>query len=173
MHLPAKVNKITHLRVETSLQPGGERGLEIRILGPGAISLKIARKLLLVYFFVHKFIWEPGAFYHPACANLLFCSYFMACVTHPQYLPTLTGFSHKWAKMGFLFRGEVQKVHMLGLKVHIFGVSIPLQLILATGLGKNYKSTKASKWNFTQSSYILCCVLWYDTGRKMIVCEAQ
>ena len=31
-------------------------GLEIRILEPGAISLKIARKLLLVHFFVHKFI---------------------------------------------------------------------------------------------------------------------
>ena len=38
----------------------------------GAISLKIARKLLLVYLFVHKFIWEPGAFYHPAGPDLLF-----------------------------------------------------------------------------------------------------
>ena len=55
-------------------------GLEIRILEPGAIPLKIVRKLLLVYFFVHKFIWEPGAFYYPASANLLFCScYFKAC----------------------------------------------------------------------------------------------
>ena len=31
-------------------------GLEIRIPEPGAISLNIARKLLLVYFAVHKFI---------------------------------------------------------------------------------------------------------------------
>ena len=31
-------------------------GLEIGILQPGAISLKIARKLLLVHLFVHKFI---------------------------------------------------------------------------------------------------------------------
>ena len=49
-------------------------GLEIRILEPGAISLKIARKLLLVHIFVHKFIWEPGAFHQLAGANLLFCS---------------------------------------------------------------------------------------------------
>ena len=54
-------------------------GLAIRILGPGAIPLKITRKLFLVHIFVHKFIWEPGAFYHPAGANLLFCScYFKA-----------------------------------------------------------------------------------------------
>ena len=47
----------------------------------GAISLQIARKLLLVYFFAHKFIWEPGAFHHPAGANLLFCScFFKACL---------------------------------------------------------------------------------------------
>ena len=43
---------------------------------PGAISLKIARKLLLVHFFLHKFIWEPGAFHHPAGANLVFCSHY-------------------------------------------------------------------------------------------------
>ena len=49
-------------------------GLEMRILEPGAISLKIARKLLLVHLFVHKFIWEPGAFHHPEGANLFFCS---------------------------------------------------------------------------------------------------
>ena len=49
------------------------------ILKPGAISLKIAKKLLLIHMFVHNFIWEPGAFYHPAGANLLFCSsYFKA-----------------------------------------------------------------------------------------------
>ena len=55
-------------------------GLEIRILEPGTILPKMARKLLVVYFFVHKFIWEPGAFHHPAGANLLFCScYFKAC----------------------------------------------------------------------------------------------
>ena len=55
-------------------------GLEIRILEPEVISVKIARKLLLFFFFVHKFIWEPGAFYLPASANLLFCScYFKAC----------------------------------------------------------------------------------------------
>ena len=28
--------------------------------------------MLLVHFFVNKFIWESGAFYHPAGANLLF-----------------------------------------------------------------------------------------------------
>ena len=44
-------------------------GLEIRILKLGAISLKIARKLPLVYFFMHRFIWEPGA--HPASTNWL------------------------------------------------------------------------------------------------------
>ena len=54
-------------------------GLEIKILEP----MKIVRKLLLVHFFVHKFIWEPvWAFHHPVSANLLFCScYFKAC-TH-------------------------------------------------------------------------------------------
>ena len=35
-------------------------GLEIQILEPGAITLKIYRKLLLVHFFVHKFISEPA-----------------------------------------------------------------------------------------------------------------
>ena len=59
----------------------GQGRVDIRIPEPGAISLKIARKLLLVYIFVHKFIWEPEAFYHPADANLLFCScYFKARV---------------------------------------------------------------------------------------------
>ena len=57
-------------------------GREIRILEPGAVSLKVARKLLLVYLFVQRFIWEPGAFHHPAGANLLFCScYFKACLS--------------------------------------------------------------------------------------------
>ena len=39
--------------------------LEIRILEPGAISLKIARKLPLVHFLVHKFIWEFGYYTTP------------------------------------------------------------------------------------------------------------
>ena len=55
-------------------------GLEIRIPEPGAISLKIARKLLLVHFIVNNLFREPGTFYHPPGANFLFWSfYFKAC----------------------------------------------------------------------------------------------
>ena len=61
-------------------------GLEIRILEPGAVLLKTVRKLLLIHFFVHKFIWESRVFYHPAGTNLLFCScYFKAWLHGYQY----------------------------------------------------------------------------------------
>ena len=75
-------------------------GLEIRILEPGAISLKIARKLLLVRIFVHKFNWEPGAFHHPAGANLLFCScYFKAWILF--FFVVLVDIYEKWKTCKF------------------------------------------------------------------------
>ena len=50
-----KATKCDH-RLISAYAATGAPGLEIRIPEPGAISLKIARKLLLVHFFVHKFI---------------------------------------------------------------------------------------------------------------------
>ena len=49
-----------------------QAGLEIRILEPGAISLKIAGKLLPVQFgpsLCAQIYMKTGAFYHPAGAN--------------------------------------------------------------------------------------------------------